>query len=322
VRKQALLALMLATGLCARAAEFKFEDDGKSLSIREGDKPVLSYNYEPVAPPEGQGLDKARWSRSCYIHPLYGLDGDVLTQDFPVDHRHHRGVFWVWPHTHYGDRQMDLWLHEVAEQRFQKWIKKDIRPDAAEVEVENAWVFKDNPTTPIVKEDVDFTVHPADETSRAIDFKLVFTNVSDKPVSFLGATGKGYGGFCLRPDATRTGLQFSSAQGPRKEDALYLQTPWADESSREKPDGPFSGAAIFQNPANPGYPHPGWILRNYGFLGASWPHLETFVLPQGKSIELKYRLCIHRGTAEEAKVGEAFKAYESANQPAPKAESK
>jgi AcrR family transcriptional regulator len=37
-----------------------------------------------------------KFRRSCYIHPLYGLDGEVMTEDFPVDHRHHRGVFWAW----------------------------------------------------------------------------------------------------------------------------------------------------------------------------------------------------------------------------------
>jgi hypothetical protein len=309
---------VVAFGLCATAwAEFALEDDGGRLTIREDGRPVLAYNYAPVAPPDG--LDPHRWARACYIHPLYGRDGDVLTQDFPVDHRHHRGVFWAWPHTHAGERRMDVWLHEDCEQRFERWVRREAGVDRAEVEVENAWVFKGNPE-PVVRETVALTVHPADAVGRAIDFRLAFRNVSQQPVSFLGATGKGYGGFCIRPDAERTELRFTSARGPRKEDALYLESPWADQTSRAKPEGPVSGTAVFQHPGNPGYPHPGWILRNYGFLGVSWPHLQTEVLAPGQEVELRYRVYVHRGTAEEAKVAEAFAAYESAEKARPAAE--
>ena len=67
--------------------------------------------------------------------------------------------------------------------------------------------------------------------------------------------------------------------------------------------------AIFQHPDNPGYVHPGWILRHYGFLGASWPHTAGHVLAPGEAVELRYRLFVHRGGATSAKVAEAFERY-------------
>ncbi|MCA9427928.1 MAG: PmoA family protein, partial [Candidatus Omnitrophica bacterium] len=88
-----------------------------------------------------------------------------------------------------------------------------------------------------------------------------------------------------------------------------LDTPWGDVTSRVEPDGPTSGMALFQHPENPGYPHRGWIFRHYGFLGASWPHLEPYEIAPGESVTLRYRMLIHRGTAEEAKVGEAFEKF-------------
>lgn len=33
--------------------------------------------------------------RANYVHPLYDLDGHVLTEDFPKDHLHQRGIFWA-----------------------------------------------------------------------------------------------------------------------------------------------------------------------------------------------------------------------------------
>jgi hypothetical protein len=68
--------------------------------------------------------------------------------------------------------------------------------------------------------------------------------------------------------------------------------------------------AIFQNPRNPGYPHSGWILRHYGFLGQSWPHTKSHVMQPGDSFTLCYRLYIHRGKAGAAAVENAFQDYE------------
>lgn len=304
-----VLAALLVVPMAAFGANFSLQDDGSGLTVLDGSSPVLVYNYGPVTPPEG--LDPDRWARACYIHPLYGLDGEELTQDFPEDHYHHRGIFWAWPWTRAGERRMDLWLHEDCEPRFEKWLKREAGDDRAEVAVQNVWVFKDD-SEPVVRETVRFVVRPADDTGRAIDFHLTFENVSDEPVHFLGAEGKGYGGFCVRPNATRRDFQITTVQGPRDEDALEIATPWADFSSRAAEDGPYAGTAVFQHPSNPGYPHPGWILRHYGFLGVSWPHLEDFTLEPGRSFDLRYRLYVHRGTAEEAKVGEVFKAYEQA----------
>ena len=61
-------------------AAFSLEDDGKSLTLLDDGKPVFVYNYETVEPPR---LVPEQQRRSCYIHPLYGLDGEIMTQDFP-----------------------------------------------------------------------------------------------------------------------------------------------------------------------------------------------------------------------------------------------
>jgi hypothetical protein len=309
--KQSLfaLALLCRCGLCH--ASLTISDDGSGLTISEGERPVLVYNYEPVAPPAGV---EQRYVRSCYIHPLYGLDGDVLTQDYPTDHFHHRGVFWAWPRNMVGEKAFNLWLiqgkGEVgARQHFEKWVKREEGDKQAEVVVENTWRYDDSPA-PLVRETIGVVVHAAERDSRAIDFMLRFENVSQEVVTFLGADKeKGYGGFCIRPDASRKPLEFTTKDGRCATDVLRYDTPWADVSSRISPDGPYSGLAAFQHPSNPGYPHHGWIFRHYGFLGVSWPHLEPYILEPGKSVELSYRLFVHRGNAAEANVAKGFAEY-------------
>lgn len=58
------------------------------IVLREGDRPVLQYNYRTVDPPEGyvekikKGNRKYAMARSNYIHPLYGPDGEIMTGDW------------------------------------------------------------------------------------------------------------------------------------------------------------------------------------------------------------------------------------------------
>lgn len=288
---------------------FTVEDNGAALTIIEDGKPVLSYLYTLVEPPGG--VDK-NYRRASYIHPLYGLDGDVLTQDFPEDHYHQRGVFWAWPGCKVGERDLNTWEIGAVRQLFEKWLVREIGSDYVTIGVQNAWVFDDNPK-PVVRENIRFRVHPADQVGRCIDFHLRFENVSHELVTFKGQPyeDKGYGGFCYRPDNRRPDWVITTAGGVLNKDALLSGTPWGDFSTRKGPAETFSGAAIFQHPGNPGYPHPGWLLRfeKYGFLGASWPHLEPVPLEPGESFELRYRLYVHRGTAEEGQVSHAFETF-------------
>ncbi|MCC6486364.1 MAG: PmoA family protein [Candidatus Hydrogenedentes bacterium] len=303
-----------SVGMCALFAalgaygEFTLDNDGMSLRVFENGTPVLVYNYGIVTPPEG--ID-AKYRRSSYIHPLYDLDGIVMSQDFPDDHYHHRGVFWTWPNCTVGERPMDVWLLDGVRPVFDTWLAREAGA-TAHIAVQNLWRFDDDGATPI-REHIDLVVHPSSETSRAIDFTLRFENISDAPVTFLGSPvdKKGYGGFCFRPDKVYKPFTFTTIQGVCPEDALAFETPWADVSWSPTVDSPVRGVAIFQHPSDPGYPHKGWIFRHYAFLGASWPHNDPFTLHPGDSFQLKYRVLVHRGSAEDAGVAKEFDSYTS-----------
>jgi len=219
-------------------------------------------------------------------------------------------VFWAWPCCTTGRRPLDLWLGNDVHQHFEKWLARDKHDTSAVFAVQNRWAYDDAPEDAVIREKVTFTVHPAVDDGRVIDVDLVLTNVSKEVVTLLGQThdDKGYGGFCVRLDSKRNPQVFSSALGLHSEDALWLDTPWVDATSAT-PEGERSGVAIFQHPENPGYVHSGWILRHYGFLGASWPHLEPFALSPGAHVRLRYRLYVHRGSAREARVAGNFRAY-------------
>lgn len=79
----------------------KIEKDKSHFT--EGKDSILSYQASE------KSID-GKYIRSNYIHPLYTLDGTVLTEDFPVDHLHHRGIFWAWHQLYIGDKRIgDGW---------------------------------------------------------------------------------------------------------------------------------------------------------------------------------------------------------------------
>ena len=291
-------ALLLST---AASAKFEIKDADGRLIVSEMGKPVLEYNYGRVNPPAQYDAD--RYWRSSYIHPLYGLDGAVITDDFPADHPHQRGVFWTWPETRVGDRKMDVWTIVGARQLFQQWLKKETTDSHAEIGVENAWFFDEDPE-PKVQEQVFITVHPAEENSRAIDFRLNFKNLTEEVVTFEGAKEKGYGGFLFRPMRANEPFQFLTAAGVVEDEALSFDTPWA--GVRWTPSGQTepTGVVIFQHPTNPGFPHDGWIFRHYALLGASWPHETPYALHPGESFQLRYRLLVIHNPTVDALKGE------------------
>ena len=128
----------------------------QSLGLWENDKPVLVYNHGLIARPEVQG---AR-ARACYFHPVYGLDGEVLTDDFPKDHLYHRGMYWAWPHIKINDQEYDLWsARGELRQVFRRWLAKEADAGGAKLGVENGWFAGDKQ---LVREQVQVDIHSRD----------------------------------------------------------------------------------------------------------------------------------------------------------------
>lgn len=291
------------------SADFTFDEQSGALTLLENGKPVFVYHSETVKQPEGVANS---YARACYIHPLYGLNGKAATQDFPIDHRHHRGVFWAWPECKAGDRRMDVWEMKDVHQHHEEWLAREAGKDKAVLAMRNRWAFDDAPEKAVVREEVHLTTFAAEPQGRAIDFDITVTNVSEGPVTFLGALNKGYGGLCFRPDAGKKPFVFTTAKGECTDDALGFDTPWADVSWNDDDGG--TGVAIFEHPSNPAYPFPGWIFRHYGFLGASWPHEQQHLLKPGESFQLRYRLYVHAGNAEKGLVAQHFQDFTNAVQ--------
>lgn len=284
MRGFAVTAALLWLALPAGAADgFRFRLlDADSLELSEDGKPVFVYNHGMVL---RNGAPEDR-RRSSYLHPVYAPDGTVVTDDFPRDHWHHRGIFWAWPVVTVNGERRDGWLLKGAGQRFERWIAREAARDSARLAVENGWY---SGQTRLVKETVEIVVRPASGGRRELSFSLTF-EAAGAAVELVGepSQNKGYGGFSVR-FAPREGTVIRTDQGVEERDTDMVPHPWAEL------EGAFAGRRaslrIDIDKDNPGYPN-GWCLRRYGFLGVNYPGRVPALLKPGTPLRMKYRVTV------------------------------
>ena len=274
---------------------FTLTETSEGLSLSERGRPVFVYRHKEQL---AAGVPE-KYRRSTYIHPLFDLRGNAITDDFPKDHLHHRGLSWTWAHVGVAGEVHDLWAGEGVRQVFEKWLAQENGPVCATIGVKNAWWVAQRK---IMDERVWIRAFPANEYGRAIDVLLTLTAL--EPIQLSGRKEKGYSGFGLRYGPRQTTI-ITTPQGVEAADSDLKRLPWADESGKFAGSTVLSGAAIFQHSSNPTFPA-GWCLRDYGFIGVSWPGVEIIHLEPGKTLTLRFRVWVHEGDAHEGKVPEAY----------------
>ena len=290
-------ACLLAVGAIVAApleqAAVRISKDPQGYWFQEGETKVLFYQAERKAMPDGQA------ARSNYFHPLYDLDGNVLTEDFPADHIHHRGIFSAWHQVRIaGKTVQDQWMNRDA-----FWMVQDARTESddrsASLALRVVWespLFTDaqGRRRPFVEERTVARVYRAEGAVRKIDFHQRLTALVDGVEIGGSEDAKGYGGFSYRvrmpPD-----IRFTGAQGVVTpiENAVS-PSPWMDVSGSYGTSGK-SGLAVLTHPTTTGFPQP-WILRARASMqNAVYPGREPVAVPRDRPVILRYRIVLHRG---------------------------
>jgi hypothetical protein len=113
--------------------------------------------------------------------------------------------------------------------------------------------------------------------------------------------------------SVKNGGTMVNAEGSKGEkDTFGKNSPWMDYYGKR---GNFTeGLAILQHPSNLWYPSQ-WFTRDYGFMSPTpmfWPENgnDTF-MKKGTVLNLRYRVLVHSGDTNEAKISEAFEKYKN-----------
>jgi hypothetical protein len=289
-----LLMSILYIWSCTRPAEtWEIVENDQGLLLLEGADSVLFYQRA------AKSLD-GEYARANYIHPLYSLDNTVLTEDFPADHLHHRGVFWAWHQNYIGDQNVgDAWALEDF-----VWEVSDVRvtqsPDSCVIQTEVYWqsplrLDEEGRQKPFVREKTSVNIHPRQENYRAIDFRIELAALEDS--LFIGGSEdeKGYSGFSWRIPLPE-GVAFTGAEGTVEPQTLAIEAgPWIDINGNLDGRNGREGVAVIDHPDNPGFPQP-WILRRTRSMqNVAYPGRERVMIPRDRPLILKYRMVVYRG---------------------------
>jgi hypothetical protein len=176
----AVVSLIVMTGLAATAvADMRWVDDAATgkTTLMDVDRPVLTYNFQNVPVPPGV-TGRYAVARSDYIHPLYGLDGEVLTKDYSPDHPHHRGLYWAWPEVTWKGEMRDLHALQGVFARPVRILRAEATKGCAVLEAVNVWDWAG--AGPIVREETTISVSSVTDRMRIIDFEFRFHALVDE----------------------------------------------------------------------------------------------------------------------------------------------
>ena len=284
------------------AVTIKQTDQG--FQFLSSDRPVLFYQSEPVT--------EHNHTRAGYVHPLYGLDGEMLTEVFPKDHRHHQGVFWAWHQLWVGDRKIgDPWVTKDHLLVVKRAEIVDQGPDFATLDVHAAWTSTtlndSGESKDIVAERTQIRVHREVGDIQYVDFTIQLTPLMADVKVGGSEDVKGYSGFTVRvkPPAD---MVIRDASGILEDDAIQSASPWADVSGSFG-EGKTSGVAILSHPSLTQFP-PRWVLRHYGMQNVAYPGREPIALSADEPLVIRHRLVLHRGDAQAARVADHQRTFE------------
>jgi hypothetical protein len=324
------LLLVLALGLGSYPAAIhaqepvELQQTADTISVTVGGKPLGNYYFGPDSP-------------KPYFSPLRSAAGTIVTRGWPMikdipgeshDHPHHRGMFFA-----HGDiNGVDFWGEgtpsSAAQTAHGKLYSSEELPKGRTVfrRQEEAKGGADSgtlradfdlvgPDGKKVAEETQAYAFRGDLSSRTIDCEFTI-RATDGPVK-MGDTKEGTFAIRVVKALEDPNVKMLNSEGKVGEKEIWGQRAnWVDYSGTVA--GEKLGIAIFDSPSNIKHPTY-WHARGYGLFAVN-PFGEhdfyndpkrdgSVTIPAGGSLTLRYRVYLHHGDAEEAKVAEGYEKY-------------
>lgn len=307
LKQTSLLTLLFITGLApwlnaeTPAPPIRVDLNEQGVLFTEGESTILFYQRTPKS-------FENRYERCHYVHPLYDLDGNVLTEDFPPDHPHHRGIFWAWHQVLLDGKKLgDGWAirdfsWEVSQAKVVSENDESVTLKTVVLWKSPHWTDKKDQQKPFVREETLIRVYRAADEARKIDFTIHLLALEEGIQIGGSEDKKGYGGFSTRIRLPES-IRFVGQQGEVTPDTYSLELgPWIDMSAKFGSSEAISGITILVHDSNPGYPQR-WIVRQKGSMqNVAYPGRDPVKLPTDNPLVLRYRLILHRGGAEQKRI--------------------
>lgn len=241
-----------------------------------------------------------------YFFPVNGPSGASVTSMRNGTYPHHSSLFFGCDMVNGGN----YWQEGLDRGRIVS-LREDIEdsePNKVVIHNECIWT-RPNATAPI-KDIRKITITAPESGIYQIDFDVKMEILEDVTIK---KTNHSLFSARMDPDlAVTAGGTMVNADGDMGEKETFGKpSPWLDFYGKRA--GGMEGLAILQHPSNEWYPSP-WFTRDYGFISPTpmyWPEDDQMgtVLKKGQSVNLRYRVVIHRGDHKAANIQGKFEAY-------------
>jgi hypothetical protein len=308
--------LIFCASLCAQV---RLQQSGGQISITIDNKPFSTLFCGPE-------------TMKPYLDPLRSATGKIVTRRYPMetvagethDHPHHRGLWF----SHGDVNGFDFWGNEPSQKtpKTGRIVLKKIGKVAGgeksgSLEATFEWVDPQGKALLTESRRIVFYSHP-DE--RVMDFDITLAPLDR--VTF-GDTKEGTFAIRLAPSLEeptkeslaspkRTGLMTDSEGRSGESKVWGNRASWVDYCGEV--DGEKLGIAILDHPENPRHPTY-WHSRSYGLFAANIFGLHDFLrdksangsmtIERGNPLRFRYRVIIHGGDSQSARIAERYKEY-------------
>lgn len=287
-----LIALLLIIS-SAHAQSVRLHTDDSTYAFRYGSRPLLSFFYATKYPPPG--VDTA-YRRSGFIHPLYTLNGHVLTRIQPKDHYHHYGLWNPWTQVLFQGDTVDFWNlgDKKGTVRFKKLLGERSTSAYAEIDVLLEHVALKTHTIALT-ENQTIRVHKPQKDFYAVDITSRLRCATDSPVRLLTYR---YGGLGWRTTAewNKDNSEVLTSEGKDRKDADGSTARWCIVQGALGAD--YGGMVLMSHPDNYNHPEPLRVWpesSNDLFVNFSPTKNKDWLLEPGKTYTLQYRLIVFDG---------------------------
>lgn len=304
-----LLLLVVRQAICFAENGVQATKDDQGIRFREAGEEILFYQLKPKS-------QAGQHSRNNYIHPLYDLDENILTEDFPADHPHHRGIFWAWHQIQVDGKDIaDSWISENFACDIVSTRITQQKDSSATVRLKVLWRCRSPGTSDnhkleisIVEETTTLRVYPSANDQRKLDFEIRLLALT-AGVSIGGSNDeKEYGGFSARLRLPND-IKFRGIHGPIEPQITCVDAGPVVALTGSFGAGGQNSVAILCHSSLPEVAQR-WVLRRESSMQNSiFPGRIPVDVSQSQPIVLRYRLVLQRDSLTDDSLSRLLESY-------------
>jgi hypothetical protein len=302
------LWVLLAASACL-PAQVRFAKD--LISVNVDGKPFTVFHY---------GAESGK----PYLAPIRSASGKIVTRRYPMesvagestDHLHHTGLWFSYDDVN----GVKFWENDPSYKHANMGrivVRSADFEEGERLGTLTATLEWRGPRDEVMIVESRKMVFHSDPVLRIIDFEIALTAAEDLT---FGDTKEGAFAIRLAESLTeKKGGKMLDADGRATMTQVWgKRSDWVDYSGEG--EGEKLGVAIFDHPQNPRHPTY-WHARDYGLFALNPFGAHAFdptqpeshwQLPKGKQLVFRWRVVVHPGDAESARIAELYKDYAGA----------